>query len=229
MVNYSTQLVDYYYFIKTLPETTTGTGVIYKISLKNDSDECGKRLVIRDDETKEIDLAKNSRRFPNVKVEYSYTKNEKEVTDTKYYWFQSLIKDGDTYTEVGGFAPNTEHDTDGNGTKDSTYITIVTDSIKNDIKTYVNNGYNLDKIKERIPYWCYCQQGDTVKIDNKTVTIKSINGKEGVLSEDFTDEAIANQIKDALKEKLLVIDNNYLDNFGLEVNASKFEFVEKSE
>ena len=229
MVNYSTQLVDYYYFIKTLPETTTGTGVIYKISLKNDSDECGKRLVIRDDETKEIDLAKNSRRFPNVKVEYSYTKNEKEVTDTKYYWFQSLIKDGDTYTEVGGFAPNTEHDTDGNGTKDSTYIAIVTDSIKNDIKTYVNNGYNLDKIKERIPYWCYCQQGDTVKIDNKTVTIKSINGKEGVLSEDFTDEAITNQIKDALKEKLLVIDNNYLDNFGLEVNASKFEFIEKSE
>ena len=229
MVNYSTQLVDYYYFIKTLPETTTGTGVIYKISLKNDSDECGKRLVIRDDETKEIDLAKNSRRFPNVKVEYSYTKNEKEVTDTKYYWFQSLIKDGDTYTEVGGFTPNTEHDTDGNGTKDSTYIAIVTDSIKNDIKTYVNNGYNLDKIKERIPYWCYCQQGDTVKIDNKTVTIKSINGKEGVLSEDFTDEAITNQIKDALKEKLLVIDNNYLDNFGLEVNASKFEFIEKSE
>ena len=229
MVNYSTQLVDYYYFIKTLPETTTGTGVIYKISLKNDSDECGKRLVIRDDETKEIDLAKNSRRFPNVKVEYSYTKNEKEVTDTKYYWFQSLIKDGDTYTEVGGFAPNTEHDTDGNGTKDSTYIAIVTDSIKNDVKTYVNNGYNLDKIKERIPYWCYCQQGDTVKIDNKTVTIKSINGKEGVLSEDFTDEAITNQIKDALKEKLLVIDNNYLDNFGLEVNASKFEFIEKSE
>lgn len=229
MVNYSTQLVDYYYFIKTLPETTTGTGVIYKISLKNDSDECGKRLVIRDDETKEIDLAKNSSRFPNVKVEYSYTKNEKEVTDTKYYWFQSLIKDGDTYTEVGGFAPNTEHDTDGNGTKDSTYIAIVTDSIKNDIKTYVNNGYNFDKIKERIPYWCYCKKDDTVKIDNKTVTIKSINGKEGVLSEDFTDEAITNQIKDALKEKLLVIDNNYLDNFGLEVNASKFEFVEKSE
>lgn len=218
MVNYSTQLVDYYYFINN--------DVIYKISLKNDSDECGKRLVIRDDETKEIDLAKNSTRFPNVKVEYSYTKNEKEVTDTKYYWFQSLIKDGDTYTEVGGFAPNTEHDTDGNGTKDSTYIAIVTDSIENDIKTYVNNGYNLDKIKERIPYWCYCQQGDTVKIDNKTVTITNVNN--GGMSENFTDEKITSQIKDALKEKLLVIDNNYLDNFGLEVNASKFEFVEKA-
>ena len=60
MVNYSTQLVDYYYFIKTLPETTTGAGVIYKISLKNDSDECGQRLVIRDGETQEIDLAGNS-------------------------------------------------------------------------------------------------------------------------------------------------------------------------
>ena len=49
------------------------------------------------------------------------------------------------------------------------------------------------------------------------------------MSENFTDEKITSQIKDALKEKLLVIDNNYLDNFGLEVNASKFEFVEKSE
>jgi len=229
MVNYSTQLVDYYYFINfinTSSETTTG--VVYKISLKNDSDECGQRLVIRNGETQEIDLAGNSSRFPNVKVEYSYTKDDKEVTDTKYYWFQSLIKDGDTYTN-GVFTPNTSHDTDGDGTPDTTYMAIVIDSIKKDIKNYVNNGYNLDRIKERIPYWCYCKKDDTVKIDNKTVTIKSINDEEGVLSEDFTDEAITNQIKDALKEKLLVIDNNYLDNFGLEVDASTFAFIEKSE
>lgn len=225
MVNYSTQLVDYYYFIRTLSETSPG--VIYKISLKNDSDECGQRLVIRDSETQEIDLAENSSRFPNVSIEYSYTRNDEEVTDTKYYWFQSLIKDGDTYTNAGVFTPNTDHDTDGDGHADTTYMAIVIDSIKKDIETYVNNGYNLDRIKERIPYWCYCQQGDTVKIDNKTVTITNVNN--GGMSEVFTDEAITNQIKDALKEKLLVIDNNYLDNFGLEVDASTFAFIEKSE
>lgn len=218
MVNYSTQLVDYYYFINN--------NVVYKISLKNDSDECGQRLVIRDGETQEIDLAENSSRFPNVSIEYSYTKNGEEVTDTKYYWFQSLIKDGDTYTN-DVFAPNTDHDTDGDGMPDTTYIAIVIDSIKKDIETYVNNGYNLDRIKERIPYWCYCQQGDTVKIDNKTVTITNVNN--GDMSEIFTDEEITRQIKDALKEKLLVIDNNYLDNFGLEVDASTFAFIEKSE
>ena len=219
MVNYSTQLVDYYYFINN--------NVVYKISLKNDSDECGQRLVIRDGETQEIDLAGNSSRFPNVSVEYTYTnKNDEEVTDTKYYWFQSLIKDGDTYTN-GVFAPNTDHDTDGDGHTDTTYIAIVTDSIKKDIETYVNNGYNLDRIKERIPYWCYCKQGDTVKIDNKTVTVTNVNNSG--MSDIFTDEEITNQIKDALKEKLLVIDNNYLDNFGLEVDASTFAFIEKSE
>lgn len=218
MVNYSTQLVDYYYFINNT--------VVYKISLKNDSDECGQRLVIRDGETQEIDLAENSSRFPNVNIEYTYTRNGEEVTDTKYYWFQSLIKDGDTYTN-GVFAPNTDHDTDGDGTPDTTYIAIVIDSIKKDMETYVNNGYNLDRIKERIPYWCYCQQGDTVKIDNKTVTITNVNN--GGMSEIFTDEEITRQIKDALKEKLLVIDNNYLDNFGLEVDASTFAFIEKSE
>lgn len=218
MVNYSTQLVDYYYFINNT--------VVYKISLKNDSDECGQRLVIRDGETQEIDLAENSSRFPNVNIEYTYTRNGEEVTDTKYYWFQSLIKDGDTYTN-GVFAPNTDHDTDGDGDTDTTYIAIVIDSIKKDIETYVNNGYNLDRIKERIPYWCYCQQGDTVKIDNKTVTITNVNN--GGMSEIFTDEEITRQIKDALKEKLLVIDNNYLDNFGLEVDASTFAFIEKTE
>lgn len=221
MVNYSTQLVDYYYFINT--------NVIYKISLKNDSDGCGQRLIIRDGETQEIDLARNSSRFPNVKVEYSYTKNGEEVTDTKYYWFQSLIKDGDMYTESDGFTPNPNHDTDGDETPDTTYMAIVIDSIKKDIETYVNNGYNLDRIKERIPYWCYCKKDDIVKIDNKTVTIKSVNDEDDMLSEDFTDEAITNQIKDALKEKLLVIDNNYLENFGLEVDASTFAFIEKSE
>lgn len=226
MVNYSTQLVDYYYFIKKVSENTPG--VIYKISLKNDSDECGQRLVIRDGETQEIDLAGNSRRFPNVNIKYTYTKkNGEKVTDTKYYWFQSLIKDGDTYTDANGFAPNTDHDTDGNGTPDSTYMAIVIDSIKKDIETYVNNGYNLDRIKERIPYWCYCKQGDTVKIDNKTVTVTNVNNSG--MSDIFTDEEITNQIKDALKEKLLVIDNNYLDNFGLEVDASTFAFIEKSE
>ena len=218
MVNYSTQLVDYYYFINT--------NVIYKISLKNDSDECGQRLVIRNGETQEIDLAGNSSRFPNVNIKYTYTnKNGKEVTDTKYYWFQSLIKDGDTYTN-GVFAPNTDHDTDGDGQTD-TYMAIVINSIKKDIETYVNNGYNLDKIKERIPYWCYCKQGDTVKIDNKTVTVKNVNNSG--MSDIFTDEEITKQIKDALKEKLLVIDNNYLDNFGLKVDESTFAFIEKSE
>ena len=218
MVNYSTQLVDYYYFINT--------NVIYKISLKNDSDECGQRLVIRNGETQEIDLAGNSSRFPNVNIKYTYTnKNGKEVTDTKYYWFQSLIKDGDTYTN-GVFAPNTDHDTDGDGQTD-TYMAIVINSIKKDIETYVNNGYNLDKIKERIPYWCYCKQGDTVKIDNKTVTVTNVNNSG--MSDIFTDEEITKQIKDALKEKLLVIDNNYLDNFGLKVDESTFAFIEKSE
>ena len=218
MVNYSTQLVDYYYFINT--------NVIYKISLKNDSDECGQRLVIRNGETQEIDLAGNSSRFPNVNIKYTYTnKNGKEVTDTKYYWFQSLIKDGDTYTN-GVFAPNTDHDTDGDGQTD-TYMAIVINSIKKDIETYVNNGYNLDKIKERIPYWCYCKQGDTVKIDNKTVTVTNVNNSG--MSDIFTDEEITKQIKDALKEKLLVIDNNYLDNFGLEVDESTFAFIEKTE
>lgn len=226
MVNYSTQLVDYYYFIKKLSESETTPGVIYKISLKNDSDGCGQRLVIRDGETQEIDLAENSRRFPNVNVKYSYTKNGEVVTDTKYYWFQSLIKDGDTYTN-GVFTPNTDHDTDGDGTPDTTYMAIVINSIKKDIETYVNNGYNLEKIKERIPYWCYCQPDDTVKIDNKTVTITNVNNDD--MSEIFTDEEITKQIKDALKEKLLVIDNNYLDDFGLEVNASTFAFIEKSE
>ena len=218
MVNYSTQLVDYYYFINNT--------VVYKISLKNDSDECGQRLVIRNGETQEIDLAENSSRFPNVNIKYTYTKNGEEVTDTKYYWFQSLIKDGDIYTN-GVFTPNTDHDTDGDGTPDSTYIAIVIDSIKKDIETYVNNGYNLDRIKERIPYWCYCKQGDTVKIDNKTVTVTNVNnsGMSGI----FTDEEITRQIKEALKEKLLVIDNNYLDNFGLEVDESTFAFIEKSE
>lgn len=224
MVNYSTQLVDYYYFIKTVSQTTPG--VVYKISLKNDSDGCGQRLVIRDSETQEIDLEENSGRFPNVNIKYTYTKNGKEVTDTKYYWFQSLIKDGDTYTE-GVFAPNTDHDTDGDDTKDSTYMAIVSDSIKKDVETYVNNGYNLDRIKERIPYWCYCKQGDTVKIDNKTVTVTEVNN-DG-MSDFFTDEEITKQIKKALKEKLLVIDNNYLDNFGLEVDESTFAFIEKSE
>jgi len=218
MVNYSTQLVDYYYFINK--------NVIYKINLKNDSDECGQRLVIRDSETQEIDLAGNSSRFPNVNIKYTYTnKNGKEVTDTKYYWFQSLIKDGDTYTN-GVFAPNTDHDTDGDGQTD-TYMAIVINSIKKDIETYVNNGYNLDKIKERIPYWCYCKQGDTVKIDNKTVTVTNVNNSN--MSDIFTDEEITKQIKDALKEKLLVIDNNYLDNFGLKVDESTFAFIEKSE
>ena len=225
MVNYSTQLVDYYYFIKKVSETTPG--VVYKISLKNDSDECGQRLVIRNGETQEIDLAGNSSRFPNVNIKYTYTnKNGKEVTDTKYYWFQSLIKDGDTYAN-GVFTPNTDHDTDGNGDPDTTYMAIVTDSIKKDIETYVNNGYNLDRIKERIPYWCYCKQGDTVKIDNKTVTVTNVNNSG--MSDIFTDEAITKQIKDALKEKLLAIDNNYLHNFGLEVDASTFAFIEKSE
>lgn len=224
MVNYSTQLVDYYYFIKTVSQTTPG--VVYKISLKNDSDGCGQRLVIRDSETQEIDLAGNSIRFPNVNIEYTYTRNGEEVTDTKYYWFQSLIKDGDTYTE-GVFTPNTDHDTDGDGDTDSTYMAIVSDSIKKDIDTYVKNGYNLDRIKERIPYWCYCQQGDTVKIDNKTVTITNVNN--GGMSEIFTDEEITTQIKDALKEKLLVIDNNYLDDFGLKVDETTFAFIEKSE
>jgi len=206
MVNYSSNLIDYYYFLNQ--------SIIYRISTTNDGDRCGKKIVKRGADGN-IDFEANSF-FPNIKVEYKI-KPEDTETNTKYYWYQSLIKDGDSYTEGEGFKPNTSCDIDGDGTAGGSYKNIIINSIKEDIERYAVNGLTLQQIKDRIPFWCYSNVGDTVKINGYDVTIVSIVNYD--MSTIFTDDNIQEMIDEAIMEQIRKYGDSLLKKYNKRVEA----------
>ena len=84
MIASSNTLKKYFYFVNN--------GIIYNISSINDNDKCGKAYVIFTTDG-EIDYEKNSKIFPNIKIDYNYKdRTNNVIKGTKYYWFQNLIK-----------------------------------------------------------------------------------------------------------------------------------------
>ena len=82
---YPKPLQNYFYFINNT--------VVYDIMTSNDKDKCGEQLM------KETD-AENAVIFPVVQVKTNPRKSDgtfdTTVTNIHYFWYQYLIKDGDT-------------------------------------------------------------------------------------------------------------------------------------
>lgn len=190
---YPKPLQNYFYFINNT--------VVYDIMTSNDKDKCGKQLM------KETD-AENAVIFPVVQVKTNPRKSDgtfdTTVTNIHYFWYQYLIKDGDTYD--GTTFTMTSHDTEN---QSATYLDVVKEGVNADIETMVAKGYTLDAIKGNLPWWAYAKATDIVNINGKLEQVT-----ENEFSADFSDENITKQIMAKVDEMILAYANDKLKKQG---------------
>ena len=197
---YPKPLQNYFYFIKDK--------VVYDIMTSNDKDECGQQLM------KETD-AENASVFPVIVVKTNPRKKDgtydTSVTNVYYFWYQYLIKDGDTYDN--GTFTMTSHDSSN---PDATYIDVVKDGVNADIDTMVAKGYTLDAIKGSLPWWTYAQTESIVNINGNLEKVSENN-----FAEDFSDTIINEQIMAKTDEMILAYANEKLKKHNKKYCASK--------
>ena len=214
MITSSNTLKKYFYFVNN--------GIIYNISSINDNDKCGKAYVIFTTDG-EIDYEKNSKIFPNIKIDYNYKdRTNNVIKGTKYYWFQNLIKKGDTVTGEGEnvrFEPNKQHDTDGNGEKDVTYLDIIKDDILNEISNYAKRNFSVDSIKSRLPIYATIKKGEQTILDGKNVTITGITEGFGGEAEGLNDEYISNLVEKNIETRIFNYGNSLLKQLNKEIDV----------
>lgn len=223
MIKPTNNLKEYFYFVNN--------GVIYNISQINDKDECGKSYILYTIDG-EIDYEKNSKIFPNIKIDYKYKdKNGNDITGTKYYWFQNLIKKGDTVTGDGEdvkFETNKQHDTDGDGKKDVEYLDIIKDDILNEISKYIKRNLrnlSVDAIKSKLPIYATVKEGEQINLDGKNVTITSITEGFGGEAEVFTDDYISNLMEEHIKNNILNYGNSLVKQINKEIDELTFKDI----
>lgn len=223
MIKPTNNLKEYFYFVNN--------GVIYNISQINDNDECGKSYILYTIDG-EIDYEKNSKIFPNIKIDYKYKdKNGNDITGTKYYWFQNLIKKGDTVTGDGEdvkFETNKQHDTDGDGKKDVEYLDIIKDDILNEISKYIKRNLrnlSVDAIKSKLPIYATVKEGEEINLDGKNVTITGITEGFGGEAEVFTDDYISNLMEEHIKNNILNYGNSLLKQINKEIDELTFKDI----
>lgn len=214
MITSSNTLKKYFYFVNN--------GIIYNISSINDNDKCGKAYVIFTTDG-EFDYEKNSKIFPNIKIDYNYKdRTDNVIKGTKYYWFQNLIKKGDTVTGEGEnvrFEPNKQHDTDGNGEKDVTYLDIIKDDILNEISNYAKRNFSVDSIKSRLPIYATIKKGEQTILDGKNVTITGITEGFGGEAEGLNDEYISNLVEKNIETRIFNYGNSLLKQLNKEIDV----------
>lgn len=195
---------SYYYYVND--------SIVYKISLIQDDDNCGQQLVITDENGK-VDHDANAKVFPCITIDYSYKDSEgNEQQGTRYYFFQDLVRVGDTYAD-GKFSPNRNHDSNYHGSddtdKDVSYMTVIQEAIDDSIKSWAYQGATIERIKKQLPYYAVAKVGDTFKVDyynTATVTSVSNNG----MTEHFSDENIWGLWLETLNSQLTKYANNKL-------------------
>lgn len=191
---YPKPLQNYFYFINN--------STVFDIATSNDKDECGQQLM------KDTD-AENAEVFPVIVVETNPKKDDgtydTETTNTYYFWYQYLIKDGDKY-ENSTFVMYT-HDSDN---PDGDYIDVVKNSANEDIEALAAKGYTLEAIKANLPWWVYAQVGNIVTINGKQEKVKKND-----FSSDFGDSAITTLIYDKLNAMVASYANEKLKKHGL--------------
>ena len=213
MITSSNTLKKYFYFVNN--------GIIYNISSINDNDKCGRVYVIFTTDG-EIDYERNSKIVPNIKIDYNYKdRTNNVIKGTKYYWFQNLIKKGDTVTgedENVRFEPNKQHDTDGNGEKDVTYLDIIKDDILNEISNYAKRNFSVDSIKSRLPIYATIKKGEQTILDGKNVTITGITEGFGGEAEGLNDEYISNLVEKNIETRIFNYGNSLLKQLNKEID-----------
>lgn len=201
---YPKPLQNYFYFINNT--------VVYDIMTSNDKDECGQQLV-KDNEADNADI------FPVVVVKTNPRKNDgtydTSVTNVYYFWYQYLIKDGDTYD--GTTFTMTSHDSSN---PNATYLDVVKDGVNADIDAMVAKGYTLDAIKGGLPWWTYAQTDAIVNINGNLEKVT-----ENEFAEDFNDTKINTAIHDKINEMVADYANEKLKKHGLVLKNCSPKFI----
>ena len=143
------------------------------------------------------------------------------IKGTKYYWFQNLIKKGDTVTgedENVRFEPNKQHDTDGNREKHVTYLDIIKDDILNEISNYAKRNFSVDSIKSRLPIYATIKKGEQTILDGKNVTITGITEGFGGEAEGLNDEYISNLVEKNIETRIFNYGNSLLKQLNKEID-----------
>lgn len=105
--------------------------------------------------TNELNNTKNSEIFPGIKVTYTKQGEDSNETEDAYYYFQSLIADGDDFKNDTGFK---KHTTENGQEVVLNYIPFFKKSVENDIKAAIKKGYNVKQIMQSLPHYCFNPQ-----------------------------------------------------------------------
>lgn len=229
MIKPSDSLALYWYFL-----TNKTSGTIYKVSFNQDKDQCGMTPLKTKDNTDDWDKIDNfddnpnppynpnKDIFPNVLIEYkyeyvvwelsedgeTYVKKSEWRNGRRYYWFQSVIKSGDTYSG-SKFEVNKQRDSDDSGAKDTSYADLVIYSIKEDIRKWVSSGYDIDMIKDRIPVWAKAKVNDEYEIGGNHTIVTGVQNNMGA---DFPSSFDDNNLMDFIYECIQEDSIKYMDN-----------------
>ena len=252
MITPKTTLKNPYYFFNEK--------VLYEIRDVNDNDECGVHKVFYVTEEKEvkkgevyydehgnkvvaeeagtvqastnvIDDEASLAIFPGFYVQYNVV-SEELYNQKKYYWLQDMIADGDTIDENGKFLINANHGAEEGQTEPVTYLSRFMDSVNKDLEYYIEQGYSIDEIKQRLPYYVFeHDENEEILINGKKATSVQVDSsfftpikEDDILESAY--EVINKQAMDFADSKLKQYGKKVIRENVVWVDESKVEDVE---
>lgn len=144
MVKYTTTLTPSYYSISD--------GIIYNISNVSDGDV----------HTKKLPVEKQEEIFPHVKVTYT---NEENQTKTQVYWYKSLVRVGDKYSDAN-FTPE--------DCRGRNYKEVIENDMYELTSSLIADGYSDEYIKNVLPEWASFAKNKKYKIEGVYGTVEKV-------------------------------------------------------